>query len=181
MRIAITGASGTGKSALAAFLAQEYNLPVNPVGSRSVAEAMGFKSPYDVDKAGKRLEFQHKLVSEKRAWEEAHESFVVDRTTLDNLSYTIIHDIYAVTDEFLVATIGGMSRYTHVFYCPVAVFCNPGKDPVRIQNPAYHRVYDAVLEGLLRRYLAPMTRFVKLEVAGKDERRAWCREWLKNG
>lgn len=58
MRVAFAGASGTGKSTLAAFVAAEYGLPINPVSSRSVAKEMGFVDPvtgdgrpYDVDRA----------------------------------------------------------------------------------------------------------------------------------
>ena len=68
-RVAICGASGTGKSVLAAYIAERYGLMVNPVGSRSVSQAMGFASPYDVDKAGKRAEFQRKLLAAKTGWE----------------------------------------------------------------------------------------------------------------
>lgn len=58
MRVAFTGASGTGKSTLAQWLARELNLPTNPVDARSVAKDMGFVDPmsgeprpYLVDKA----------------------------------------------------------------------------------------------------------------------------------
>jgi hypothetical protein len=57
MKIAFAGASGTGKSTLARWTAETYNLPFNPVGSRSVAKSMGFVGedgegrPYDVDQA----------------------------------------------------------------------------------------------------------------------------------
>ncbi len=51
MRVAFTGPSGTGKTTLAAFVAEETGLPVNPVGARSVALSMGFTNPYDVDRA----------------------------------------------------------------------------------------------------------------------------------
>ncbi len=50
-RIAFAGASGTGKSTLAVTLAQHLQLPINPVGSRSVAASLGFLNPYDVDRA----------------------------------------------------------------------------------------------------------------------------------
>jgi hypothetical protein len=51
MRIAFCGASGTGKTTLARFLSERFELPLNPTGSRSTAKALGFDSPYDVDKA----------------------------------------------------------------------------------------------------------------------------------
>lgn len=51
LRVAFAGASGSGKTTLAKFVAEEYKLPLNPVGSRSTALAMGFASPYDVDQA----------------------------------------------------------------------------------------------------------------------------------
>lgn len=50
-KIAFCGAAGTGKTTLAKWVSEEFGLPINPVGSRSVATAMGFDSPYDVDKA----------------------------------------------------------------------------------------------------------------------------------
>jgi len=51
MRIAFIGASGTGKTTLAKWVAETYSLPLNPVGARSVARDMGFETPYDVDQA----------------------------------------------------------------------------------------------------------------------------------
>jgi hypothetical protein len=51
VKIAFCGASGTGKTTLAEWVSETYNLPMNPVGSRSVARLMGFDNPYDVDRA----------------------------------------------------------------------------------------------------------------------------------
>lgn len=51
IRIAFVGASGTGKTTVARALAARLDIPMNPVGSRSVAQEMGFESPYDVDNA----------------------------------------------------------------------------------------------------------------------------------
>lgn len=152
LRVGLMGASGTGKSTLASYISEKYGLEMNPVGSRSVAKAMGFESPYDVDKAGKRAEFQRRLVIEKRAWEDARESFVVDRTTLDNLAYTMLHDIYAVDEALLESIAAGMQRYTHVIYCPVDAFCNPGNDTARVKDMTYHKLYDLTLKALLDRY-----------------------------
>lgn len=152
LRIGFAGASGTGKSTLAAIVSDKFGLPVNPVGSRSVAKAMGFASPYDVDAAGKRAEFQKRLMSEKIAWEAAHDRFVADRTTIDNLAYTAFHDVHAIDRETIDAAALGLRRYTHVIYCPVSAFCSVGDDPARVKDAAYHELYDALLFGLLEKY-----------------------------
>lgn len=178
MRVAFCGASGTGKTTMSDFLVQTLGVPFNPVGSRSVSKAMGFDSPYDVDKAGKRAEFQRRLVTEKRAWEENQESFVTDRTTLDNLAYTMFHDVSAIDASLLDQVVGGLSRYTHVIYCPVKVFCNPGGDPNRVQDMTYHQLYDVTIKGLLDRYLPETIEFSTIFSAGVDARQTWLRDFL---
>lgn len=180
LRIGFAGASGTGKTTLTTFLAQEYGLPVNPVGSRSVSKAMGFDSPYDVDKAGKRAEFQRRLVIEKRAWEDAHDDFVVDRTTLDNLAYTMLHDIHCIDDDLLETVVGGILRYTHVIYCPFHVFCNPGEDAARVQSLAYHKLYDVVIEGLVDRFVPMGVNLLAFDdEATLEDRQNWLRHMLR--
>jgi predicted ATPase len=151
IRAAFAGSSGTGKTTLARYVSHELGLPLCPVGSRSVARDMGFDNPYDVDKSGRRPEFQHRLMTTKAEWERANPAFVTDRTTADNLAYLALHAVHAVDDAALDLAAEGLRRYTHVFYCPVASFCSPDGDPARVQAAAYHRVYDAVLVGLLAR------------------------------
>jgi hypothetical protein len=57
MRIAFTGVGGTGKTTLARHVSTTYSWPLNPVGARSTAAAMGFVGedgtgrPFDVDRA----------------------------------------------------------------------------------------------------------------------------------
>ncbi len=56
-RIGFAGSSGTGKTTLATWLAEQLGVPLNPVGARSVAAEMGFfdekeqPNPYLVDRA----------------------------------------------------------------------------------------------------------------------------------
>ena len=152
LRIAFSGASGTGKTTLARFISEHFGLPLNPVGSRSVSEAMGFASPYDVDEVGKRPEFQRRLLSEKILWESKHDSFVTDRTTVDNLLYTMLHDVAVVDEKMLEQVRLGMSRYTHVIYCPFSSFCYVDRDPARLDSSAYQEVYCAAIAGLVARF-----------------------------
>jgi predicted ATPase len=165
MRIALCGASGTGKTTIANHVAQKYGLPINPIGSRSVAKAMGFESPYDVDKAGKRAEFQRCLLEEKRAWENDHEAFVTDRTTLDNLAYTVLHAVHTIDEEEMTKSVAGFYRYTHVIYCPTQTFCKPGNDPARVKNMVYHELFDILVKALV----APHTHGVwMLEISSSE-------------
>jgi predicted ATPase len=180
IRLAFAGASGTGKSTLAEHVSKAFGIPLNPVGSRSVAKAMGFDNPYDVDKAGKRAEFQRRLVVEKMAWEAEHESFVVDRTTMDNLAYTLMHDVAAIDAELLKTAVAGLQRYTHIVYCPVGAFCNPGTDPARVKDPTYHKLYDIVIKALLDKYWwSPGTYFQTLGPWSLDERKRSVEKFLR--
>lgn len=150
LRIGFTGASGVGKSNLARWISETYGIPLNPVGSRSIAKAMGFESPYDVDSAGKRAEFQRRLQGEKIEWEMAHESFVTDRTTLDELAYTTIHDVEtAASAEYYSAALTHMARYQHVFYLNVRDFCSLDGDPKRNSSMHYQFLFDALLRGMI--------------------------------
>lgn len=170
LRIAFSGASGTGKSTLAVAIADHYKIEINPVGSRSVSQAMGFASPYDVDKAGQRAVFQRRLLAEKVAWERVHDSFVVDRTTLDNLTYMIMHDSSALDEEMLSETLVGLARYTHVVYCPVDAFQNLDDDPARVKDKAYHAVCDGMVRGFLAKWAAPSTPVLFLGGGSREER-----------
>lgn len=151
IRIAFTGSSGTGKTTLARYLTAYYGLSFNPIGARSVADSMGYASPYDVDKDGRRLEMQRKIVREKRQWEDEHASFVTDRTTVDNLAYTALHDVGGVDQALLDACMGGLTRYTHVILCPAAVHQDLGGDPARKTDKLYHQIFEALLVGLYKR------------------------------
>lgn len=172
MRIAFSGPSGTGKTTLAKYVSEKYGLPMNPVGARSVSQAMGFATPYDVDKAGKRAEFQKRLAEEKMAWEDEHASFVTDRTTFDNLVYTMLHDVHAVDESLFEAIKDGMCRYTHIVMFPMHQFCDPGSDKDRVKDLTYHRLYEATLVGLFECYFP--TRVHVLEYSTIELRQRWA-------
>jgi predicted ATPase len=182
LRIGFTGASGTGKSTLAEFVAETYGLPINPVGSRSVAAAMGYASPYDVDAAGNRALFHRRLVDEKVAWEEAHESFVTDRATIDNLTYTVLHDVRSLDAEAVRKHLMAMGRYTHIFHCPQEVFCKPGDDTARVNDSTYHWIYDATLLSFLlvaTPHIAPGAEVRHLQSSNLEERKQFLTEILR--
>jgi nicotinamide riboside kinase len=146
-RIAFAGASGTGKTALATALAQVFRLPLCPVGSRDTAKQMGFDSPYDVDAAGRRAEFQTALRERKAMWEAANTDFVTDRTHADNAVYSMLHDCWkdAQIEVYRLAN----ERYTHIFVCPMSAHWHLGDDPDRVQDELYHRTFESALLSTL--------------------------------
>ncbi len=148
MRIAIAGASGTGKTTLAKAIAERYQLPLNPVGARSVALEMGYDNPYDVDQAGRRVEFQQKLFESKRQWELQHEHFVTDRTYFDNLTYCVLHQAEHLAEDALDVYAAAMSRYELVFLLHVRNHQRLDL-AVNLGSPGYHRMYEFVLDSLL--------------------------------
>ncbi len=74
MRIAFAGASGTGKTTLAKWLAARQGLELCPVGSRSIAAEFGFATPYDVDKASVHIWSQVRMAG--RPKEEAAQAAI---------------------------------------------------------------------------------------------------------
>jgi len=178
MRVGFMGSSGTGKTTLARWVSERFGLPLNPVGSRSVAAAMGLASPYDVDAAGRRDEFQRRLRAEKIAWELAHERFVSDRTTLDDLAYAALHLAGELDERFVdEALLHARDAYDVVFYCPVASFQHLGHDPARKASLGYHRLLDAFLRGLEQ---TGMVGAVELSEADAPARQETVERWMRS-
>jgi GTPase SAR1 family protein len=157
VRLAFCGASGTGKSTLVQDILRNFlpnELPMCPTGSREIAKAMGFDNPYDVDAAGKRAEFQQRLLAAKSLWEADHESFITDRTHFDNLTYTSIHAPELASDKvFRAAVLDAMTVYTHIVFCPINAFHNLANDPARVTGAEYHHRYETILVDMLLRYM----------------------------
>jgi nicotinamide riboside kinase len=162
-RIAFAGASGTGKTTLAKRVAAQLDSSSRPpyafcpVGSRDTAKEMGFDSPYDVDAAGKRAEFQRLLFERKHRWENERFEFVTDRTHSDNAAYSMIHGCW--TGAMIESYTRANARYTHIFLCPMTSYWNLGEDPMRVSERAYHeRFEERLIESLLRTvFVAPIT------------------------
>ena len=166
MKIAFSGASGTGKTTLARAVAKKLGLPMEEMPtidgsfvstSRAVAFMLtGEYVPYKVDdKPGMRPIFQRTVLDFKQEWEQNHfGGFVTDRAHFDNLAYTCMHDANNTGSDrdFLRRIVSAQFQYDIVFFCPYDMFCKVGADPARKDSDAYQENFDAVLWGLYSRY-----------------------------
>lgn len=174
VKIALAGASGTGKTAAAKAVAEKHNLAICPIGSRSVAkDEYGVESPYELDKRGLRPEFMQRLHDKKSAWEGDNERIITDRTHLDNLAYWILEDVRSVTVAAHKAMVQANACYDAIFFFPVEVFHNIDGDASRVHvehNPLYHETFDLVLWSLLTKHKFPHQRLVRVQVADLGRR-----------
>ena len=151
---------------------------MNPVGSRSIAKEMGFENPYDCDAAGRRVEFQTRLLETKLAWEASREQFVTDRTTLDNLLYSMMHGSSGISEHYVNLACRALQRYEFIVYCPTSVFIDLQGDPDRVASMTYHTLYDAALWGLLHKFRPPDVRLVTMPFAKLEHRKDFLRSMM---
>jgi|SRR5688572_278216 hypothetical protein len=151
---------------------------MNPVGSRSVAKDMGLANAYESDVLGRRVEFQTRLLEAKTAWEAAHDDFVTDRTTLDNLVYSVMQGAAGITESYLEAACRALLRYQYIVYCPVSVFIDLQDDPQRVADMTYHSLYDATLFGMLQKFRPPDTRVITMPFQRLDHRKDYLRQMM---
>lgn len=163
MRIAFCGPSGTGKTTIAKAVAEEFKLPMEewPVPSGEGFESTtrytarqltGEPLPYKVDETDQRAEFQRALLRNKLEWEHSHfrTGFVTDRTHVDNLAYSILHDMddTGSNAEFWGKVYDGMSNYNLVIVMPIRDL-GTADDPARKASHFYQKAYYATLRGLI--------------------------------
>lgn len=151
LRIAFAGASGTGKSELVKRVNRKLGLTVIESGARPLAAAMGFESPYDVDKVpGKRAEFQQRLLGIKMTEEnQTMGGFITDRSVLDVLAYYALHDAPNISGNSIRTAVHNFARYTHCFVCTMAGYFNPGDDPQRLKGEGYHIIFEQLMYSLI--------------------------------
>lgn len=169
-RIAFCGSAGTGKTTLAKLVETRLKIPMNPKGSREAAAAMGFASPYDVDAAGRRGDFQRLLLEMKYGWEHLHDEFVTDRTYVDNMVYTLLHDIDSVDPAFMDGVWRGNERFTHIFFCPMGAFFELANDPQRKHDIEYHRRFEMLLLARLPDFVSERCSVTLVTASGLDAR-----------
>lgn len=92
--------------------------------------------------------FQQRLTQGKVAWEQAHDDFVTDRTSLDDVAYALLHCPEMVTRAFLDAAIGHLARYDLVVFAPLSAGQWLGDDAARQGDADYYWRLEVQIRGL---------------------------------
>jgi len=88
MKIALTGASGTGKTTLANHISKMLNIPYVQSTARSIAEEQNIQ-PEQINSKDDLIQFQIKVITKKLQTEEQYKSFITDRAYIDSICYVL--------------------------------------------------------------------------------------------
>jgi GTPase SAR1 family protein len=171
LKVGFFGASGSGKSTLAKWVSEEFKLPyiegssfskILPKEDQDFLELMGYQGSGHAEVI--RLshqdpsfgwEFQHRVLKARINALKDQDTFVTDRTYVDNLAYYLIQSAATApkgeSKAFLDTALQSLSsHFTHLFF---VLTRNPHKDIEvnysRIHNYYYQRAMDGVFKESL--------------------------------
>lgn len=154
MKIAFTGAGGTGKTTLAKEVSATWGLPFITNVARQVMAETGIENEESQNSmsAESLLELQCKIFLALRSRRASEPAFVTDRLLLDNYVYALRRCGASMSDELRqtweTAAIEDLYKMDLVFYCPAGLF--PLKaDGVRQTDVAHQYLIDSAIYGLL--------------------------------
>ncbi|RPF49621.1 AAA domain-containing protein [Thermodesulfitimonas autotrophica] len=177
MRIAITGAHGTGKTTLARALSEELGLPLITERARLVARQMEVKTCEELFRnPDLAREFQERVLEEQIRAQLAHpQGFVSDRCTLDCIAYWNLY----LGDEgaeryFFKARLHAYRRLDLIVYVPPLVLS--GGDGFRLGE------HHAEVDACIRRELSLLrgAKVLGLEGVAPGERLAHVLEFVRS-
>jgi len=156
-KIGLIGCPGTGRTGYALELSKELDIP--NILSRHLTKPILERDDYNyADEsyvehflAIKSREFE--LFYKRVEIEEVNESFVTDRTTLEQFAYSLLRlDTYTEEDINLFQKICSehLTKYTHLFYFPrTNDIKNNG---LRTVNVYFQMQIDFIIKGLLKEW-----------------------------
>ncbi|GJL66423.1 MAG: hypothetical protein NPIRA05_13940 [Nitrospirales bacterium] len=159
MKIAFTGASGTGKTSVAHYLLSKKcrelsEIPLVGVDSRNLLDNIGLKRAEFIDHNQYKV-FQIMYFSQKMLIESGRDAFLTERSFADGLIYWKMH-CDGVADPSEKEIITRLCReqtmkYDYHFLFPVG-FIPLEDDGYRHQSPEYHKRFELYLESLLNEW-----------------------------
>lgn len=154
MKIAFTGAGGTGKTTLATYISEKWGVPYVGSVARAVAKQLGVESEAQQNSMTPEalLHFQQSVYYTRKSGLLEVPAFVTDRLALDNYVYGLRRCGAALTDEVRTewekGAIEDLYAMDLVFYCPMGLFAT-ANDGMRQTDVAHQYLIDSAIYGLL--------------------------------
>jgi predicted ATPase len=154
MKIAFTGAGGTGKTTMAKHVSETWGIPYVGSVAREVAKEMQIESEEAQNSMsdGALFEYQYAIYLRRQQRVTEHPHFVTDRLALDNYIYGLRRCGKALTEdvrkEWLEGVEADFNRFDLVFYCPAGLF-EVQDDGMRQVDTSHTYLIDAALYGML--------------------------------
>ncbi|WP_434347629.1 ATP-binding protein [Myxococcus virescens] len=174
MKIALTGASSTGKTTLADSLMKEpdFRRQVDDfltTNARGLLARMGHKS-MDRMRRDELLKFQREYLAQKQQMEVGQERYLTDRSFIDVAAYWLRRDAIELgpeqREEVVDACRVAARRYDLHVYCPFGVV-GFKSDGYRSEDLRHHREIGEQIASFLSEW---GIRFITLDTADHEER-----------
>lgn len=161
-RIFITGASGTGKTTVANFIAGNYKLPFISTSAKEIWPKFGFqdhKSAHRHSCYDPRIgnQYQHEVFKQRVSALEGKKTFVSDRSPFDNYAYYLMQIGY-MNGSFENEIFRVMCE-DHLYLADALIFLRYPEnlelenDGFRIVNPDYQRMVDSTIDLVVKKLL----------------------------
>ena len=154
MKVAFTGAGGTGKTTLAKYIAEKWGIPYVGSVSREVMREMGIESEAAQESMGDHelLALQQGIYERRKAKLASLDSYVTDRCALDNYIYGLRRCGSALTEEIRAEWEKGAGADLYaqdlVFHTPIGLF-ETEDDGVRVTDLSHQHLMDSAMYGFL--------------------------------
>jgi len=154
MKVAFTGAGGTGKTTLATYAAKKWELPFLTNVAREVMQSRGIEneSAQNAMSHEALLDLQYAIFLALKERRSSEPAYVTDRLLLDNYVYALRRCGSSMNETLRKAwedaAIADLYQMDLVFYTPAGLF--PLKaDGMRQADVAHQYLIDSAIYGLL--------------------------------
>lgn len=185
MRIALTGASSTGKTTLLEDLLETpffraYGISNVKLDVRKTIELMRIKAGGVVGEQNRQREFQWGILKKKLILEDLYDNYATDRSTVDMAAYWLVRDTDGNLDEesknYLSKCKVFASRYDFHVHLPFGAipFVEDGQRP---SSELFNKRTCDTIKNLLKQWNLP---HISLVNTGRKERIDEIISFLKN-
>jgi len=174
MKIAFTGASGTGKTSVAHHLLSPQfqtlmEVPLAGVDSRNLLDMLGLRRSESIEDDQYKV-FQTMYFAQKVLIESEHEAFLTERSFVDGLVYWKMHceNNASPSENAIMHSLcyEQTMKYDYHFLFPTG-FIPVEDDGYRHRDPEYHKKFELLLQSILREWEVRYTVIPRSDVSSR--------------